>query len=516
MSRFILSVTLFIFGLVLFLGHIDTESGILSLNSNHKSDTLTSGIIDLDNKTYISGEFTTYFQNLNKMSFPLYIPNEFKRGEIVFRVKKAGQSQWHYEDKFYVELLAKNEKAVFSFPPMGDSGKNNYKFEIEYIGEYASGRIAIRNGDYVYTSSYDFFRDHQITPKLVYAFFIPKLLEVVNIPGIFLYLFFAFLPFIIFSLSIAKKWPGLFSVLTGALIITDLTTVNFDIGIVTISVTLALILLVIDGRLGYEVLGLISLIPLSLLVIFDFFGFTDKIGKAASWTYILLFITSLGYIYSAIVQKPEKVGLVQIPRHLIREIAVVIVLLKKVPPLIYKTAAIVLIIKLLILITSSFNDSVKLYLDYFPKMQLQLFFSKTGWQILVVYLVLVPSYDRFIRNSKHKLLITLTLLSILWWGQRMAIDDTTSFRNQVIILEVKPNNISEPWVDVTIEGRNFNELPFYGGVLVDKQKQRIIKWSDREIIFRTDPSVTKTGRLIVERVDGKASNSINFIYSGNR
>lgn len=516
MSRIILSVALFIFGLVLFLGHIDTESGILSLNSNHKSDTLTSGIIDLDNKTFISGEFTTYFQNLNKISFPLYIPNEFKRGEIVFRVKKAGQDRWYYENKSYVEILAKNEKVVFNFPPIGDSGKNNFKFEIEYIGEYASGRIAIKNGDYVYTSSYDFFRNHQITPKLVYAFFTSKLLEVVNIPGIFLYLFFAFLPFIIFSLSITKKWPAFLSILTCVLIVTDLTTASFDIGIVTISVTLALILLVIDGWLEYEVLGLISLIPLSLLVIFDFFRFTDKIGKAASWTYVLLFITSLGYIYSSVVRKPGKVGLVQMPRHLIRETDVVMVLLKKIPPLIYKTVAMVLIIKLLILITSSFSDSVKLYLDYFPKKQLQLFFSKTGWQILVVYLVLVPSYGRLVRNSKYKLLITLTLLSILWWGQSVAIDNTTSFRNQVIILEVKPNNISEPWVDVSVEGRNFNELPFYGSVLVGKKKQRIIKWSDREIIFRADPSVTKTGRLIVERVDGKASNSINFIYSGNR
>lgn len=516
MKRLIISIVLFSIGLGFWLKHINSVSGIQSLNTNHDSQTLTSAIIDLDSQPIISGEFKAKFQNLNKVSLRLYIPNEFKRGTIIFRLKKVGQDHWYFENNYYVESVAKNDKATFSFPAIADSRGSNYRFEVEYIGDYASGRIVIKSGDYAYTSSYDFFRNSQLNQKLVYVFFTSKVSEVSKIPGIFIYFLMAFTPFFVYLFSATKKIPGFLTILTCVFIISDVITTHLDIDIATVMVALMWILMIIEGRLDYEIPAIISLIPLILLASLDFLGSSAKSSEAASWTYIFLSITVLGFIQSSLNQKARTIGLNQLLKHFVVEYGVLEIIIKKVPPLIYKLTALALIVKLLQINTVSISDTIKLYLDYFPKKQFQLFFSGTGWQFLLLYLITVPVYVQLVKRSKLKLLTTLILLSIIWWGQKLIIDNTTPFRDQVIVLEVKPNNINEPWVDVTVEGRNFNELPFYGELFIGKQKQRIIKWSDREIIFRTNPTTTKTGGLYVKRSDNKMSNSMNFIYSGNR
>lgn len=516
MKRLIISIVLFSIGLGLWLKHINSVTGIQSLNTNHDSQTLTSAIIDLDSQPIISGEFKANFQNLNKVSLRLYIPNEFKRGKIIFRLKKVGQDHWYFENSYYVESVAKNDKATFSFPAIADSRGNNYRFEVEYTGEYTSGRIAIKSGDYAYTSSYDFFRSTQVNQKLIYVFSISKVSEVSKIPGIFIYFLIVFTPFSIYLFSATKKIPGFLAILTCVFVISDMTTTRLDIDIATMMVALTWILMIIEGRLDYEIPAIISLMLLILLASLDFFGSSAKISEAASWTYIFLFITVIGFIQSSLNQKAPTISSNQLLKHLAIEYGVLEVIIKKVPPLIYKLTALALIVKLLQINALSISDTIKLYLDYFPKKQFQIFFSGTGWQFLLLYLIIVPVYVQLVKRSKLKLLTTLILLSVIWWGQKLIIDNTTPFRDQVIVLEVKPNNINEPWVDVTVEGRNFNELPFYGDLFIGKQKQRIIKWSDREIIFRTNPTTTKTGGLYVKRSDNKISNLMNFIYRGNR
>lgn len=516
MKRLVLLVSLFFLGLILSLKHIDFVSGIPLLNSNHTSGALTSAVIDIDNKTIISGEFRADFQNLNKVSFRLYIPNEFKRGEIVFRVKKVGQDRWYYENNYSVESIAKNEKVSFSFPAIRDSSKNNYRFEIGYLGDYVSGRIALKNGDNVFTSSYDFFRGYQLNQTQITVFFKSKILEVGQIPSIYIYLLLAFLPFVIYLFSATKKIPGFLAILTCIFVISDVMTARLDIDIAVMVVALSWILMMTEGRLGYEIPAIISLIPLTLLVYLELFRSSTNISEAAIWTYTFLLVTVIGFIRFSLNQESPTIGLNQLLRHLTFEYGVLEKIIKKVPPLIYKLTALALIVKLLQINTLSISDTIKLYLEYFPKKQFQLFFTGTGWQFLLLYLIVVPVYVQLVKKSKLKLLTTLILLSISWWGQKLIVDNTTPFRDQVMVLEVKPNNINEPWVDITVEGRNFNELPFHGDLFIGKQKQRIIKWSDREIIFRTNPTTTKTGELSVKRSDNKISNSINFIYDGNR
>lgn len=515
MKRSILSAILFFVGLSLLLGHVDAKTGITSLNMRHNREALISDTIEPTNKTFIAGEFRANQQNLNKISFQLYVPNEFKQGQVIFRLNKVGQEEWLYETKLSVETLTKKETAVFGFFPINDSEGNAYRFEVRYEGGHAGGRIVVKSGNQAFTSSYDFFHGRKLTPELISDFSGHKLREAIEIPGILIYSFLAFFPFFVSLFSITKSWQGLFFILTCIFIFEDLTTTSLDLDIAVVGVVLVWIVMIFDG-LSYEVPALISLVPLSLLVVLDM-SKSPKMIEAATWTYVFLFISVIDFIFSATLGKSERIGLAQMQNHFKKtECERMMFLLRKVPPLVYKTVAIILMGKLLWSSITLVNDTIKWYLDFFPKYQDKEFFARTGWILTVIYLLSLPVYFRFVRNSKYKLLVTLVALLVVWKGQKLVIDGTTSIKDDVLIMDIKPNKTEEPWVDVTIVGRNFNNFPFSGAVLVAGENQRIIRWTDREIIFRTDPSSTKTGKISVERIDSRESNSMRFIYKGNR
>ena len=95
-------------------------------------------------------------------------------------------------------------------------------------------------------------------------------------------------------------------------------------------------------------------------------------------------------------------------------------------------------------------------------------------------------------------------------------DRSTPYRDDLKIWSVSPNETAEPWVDVTITGRNFGEMPFIGKVYIDGVEQRIMRWKKDEIIFRTNPLTTRSGRLAVRGLSKAVSNAVTFVYTGNR
>ena len=95
-------------------------------------------------------------------------------------------------------------------------------------------------------------------------------------------------------------------------------------------------------------------------------------------------------------------------------------------------------------------------------------------------------------------------------------NQATPYRDDVKIWAVGPNETSEPWVDVRITGRNFGEMPFVGQIYIDGVEQRVMDWNKNEIVFRTNPLTNRSGRLVVRGYNKSISNTVNFIYTGNR
>lgn len=167
---------------------------------------------------------------------------------------------------------------------------------------------------------------------------------------------------------------------------------------------------------------------------------------------------------------------------------------------------------------------LNLYQEFYIENQSQFFWSNTGNYLalflsvllsiyfLIVVLVVIPKR----LNLRITALIAVLFLFVSINVARKIFNHTSSFQYGVIIWSVSPNDSREPWVDVTIGGRNFSDLPFVGKVYIDGVEQRVIHWSDKEVVFRTNPSTTRSGKITIVTAEDKKSNRFDFSYSGNR
>ncbi len=98
------------------------------------------------------------------------------------------------------------------------------------------------------------------------------------------------------------------------------------------------------------------------------------------------------------------------------------------------------------------------------------------------------------------------------------ISKTTRHSELPTITSVYPPIISEAWVDVTINGKNFQSLPFVGKVTLagEVQVENVHYWSNEKIIFRTNPATTKTGDVCVQTLSKGISNCLPFEYNFNK
>ena len=137
--------------------------------------------------------------------------------------------------------------------------------------------------------------------------------------------------------------------------------------------------------------------------------------------------------------------------------------------------------------------------------------------LLFVYLVSGPIYLLLVKKYKAISKVVLFVLVLFFtYIIQSKIIRVTSFDNSPVVWKVRGYGLYEPWVDVFIDGRKFHDTPFRGKVLVNGVEQRIVGWTDHEIIFRTNPTTTKSGKLTVIRNDGAKSNQVYFEYYGNR
>lgn len=169
-------------------------------------------------------------------------------------------------------------------------------------------------------------------------------------------------------------------------------------------------------------------------------------------------------------------------------------------------------------------DQVKGYLNFFREFFVQNqndhFWNQIGNDIVSIYLVVLIIFlfllfqDRL--NLRRKTLVGIVILYFCTIIIQTVFHRSTPYRDDLKIWSVGPSETAEPWVDVTITGRNFGEMPFIGKVYIDGVEQRIMKWNKKEIIFRTNPLTTRSGRLAVRGYSKAVSNAVTFTYTGNR
>lgn len=145
--------------------------------------------------------------------------------------------------------------------------------------------------------------------------------------------------------------------------------------------------------------------------------------------------------------------------------------------------------------------------------------------LIVLQLVFTWSFIMTIVYLWHKhlapILFFASFILVMFVFQHVSIGFYSIFTNHlksVHLVSISPSSVSEAWVDVTLTGKNFQDEPFRGQVLLGPEKvpQRVISWTDEKIIFRTNPELTKSGDICIASRSKGISNCLPFGYQFNQ
>ncbi len=162
---------------------------------------------------------------------------------------------------------------------------------------------------------------------------------------------------------------------------------------------------------------------------------------------------------------------------------------------------------------------LKIFEKYFTQEITQHYISYTGKYIFFLLFIYMAfsAVVLFSIKVRRKILVYTTLFMCVYLSANFLFSrSTTGLIGSVRILSISPSETSEPWVDVVVNGVNFGSSPTHNVLTINKVEQRVLKWSDNEIIFRTNPSTTPKGILVVQLKGRNESNSAVFKYLFNK
>jgi len=154
------------------------------------------------------------------------------------------------------------------------------------------------------------------------------------------------------------------------------------------------------------------------------------------------------------------------------------------------------------------------YKNFFESTYIKEYFNRNLFflEIISVLILIFVLILKKIRIKEKNLIILVACILILVIQKNSLKHIREKFEYKPIILRILPD-IASNWMEVKIIGRNFQNLPFEGKVYINEKEQRVIKWSDKEIIIEIDPILSQTGNIVVRnRYDWgeDSSNPVKF------
>jgi len=162
------------------------------------------------------------------------------------------------------------------------------------------------------------------------------------------------------------------------------------------------------------------------------------------------------------------------------------------------------------------RERVRLFINFFPSDQLLRYLLSTGIFELPLLLATIVLVSMVYLSKKVTFKIPI-IISIFFVSRAIAgsiyLSTTKNIRDKAYIWSITPNQVSEIWTDITVTGVNFKERPFDAFIYVNDIPHRVISWTDKEVVFRTDPTLTESGKIRLVNIDGVQSNEVDFTYT---
>ncbi len=527
----------------------------------------------------IVGHFESKYPNLSTLKFSFNARNIDVQDTLIFRIIEEKSDKLIFENQVDLNGDNISKPLDFKFPEIVNSRDQNYVFEIQSLDGTSERGVSLdlTNSTIIAEST---FNGRQLlkNPHELFYLIVQKLIIIFSDPRFYYYLGISSLPILAYvvllcTLSMDYQLFASFTLIV-SLIDTLLLRGNSDY-LLIISILLWVIT-VYRYRIDYRSSTMISIGYYALAMGAIFLHLPGVSEKATAWGFLFLsvvvfqiiteemFAIKVGlnvtefwkellsswkegalFIYGIATNKVAiETNITKKPNDTLSKhkdtvqiiisrqenflaktviitslfIAGLIIIITKLIRISYIAWLYVLILFILKSTIHDLGAYSKFYLDFFDSGQYQLYWSQVGTKIVTLYVLIVAIFTIYQNKLSIRKKAYLAII-LLFLAQRLSgsiFGNATGYKYNVEIRSVRPNGSMEPWVDITIYGRNFNDRPFVGKVYINNVEQRVIEWTDKEIIFRTNPRSTTSGLLRVSTFRNETSNQVDFIYSGNR
>ncbi len=519
-AYFLVPLLLFLLGSVMFYKYLfDNGFGFfnfLTYGTNVDLISTRSGELLAGDKVF--GRFTATYPNMGIVSVRFNNGNRDSDDEIIFRLKEEGGRKWYYEAVYKTDQFLPGKLFPFGFPGVTDSSGKNYIFELESVKGIKGRGIFLDRTEPVFTVV-SFFNRGEVTSdrKKAIDFVLQKLLNVVNdkenLTSVLIY----FLPltlYIIFLITLGSSFHFLLSA-TLIPIVLDIFYLHLNSYVLTFSIIFFWVLTIYRHKFGHQISASLGILFLAITPIFRIFELHSFAQKSGVWAYLFLCVAVIQKFYNFNKKNQKTFPLEKLLPALSK------VSLNNANNGL-KTFLQIITILIGIIVTKKFWSSLEniyksylLFWSYYPEYKTPpnlTMFCILIFSLVAIFLAIVYFKRHILWRNKPLIIVLLFVFQVL---SVSLVGRFTKFQNDPKIFSISPSITSEAWVDITINGTNLQSLPFVGKVLIAgvEQGDYIIHWSDKKIIVRTNPTVTKSGPVCVQTLSKGNTNCLPFQYN---
>lgn len=509
-------IALILFGLGVFrlYNHIQENGyGLFYLLTAGKEDNLVFTKQDeLLAGDIILGKFFLPQPNLGTVSVRFSNHNRDSHDTLIFRIKEKDTSNWLYVAKYNTDQFRAGALFPFGFPVIRDSANKNYVFELESDHGATGSGIFLDRQEPSFTAISFFDRQELFqNPHTTTSFLVKKFLNIFTTSDdIFLGIvyFSPLILYLLYLLSALTSYQFLPSIV--------LLCIGFDIFCLKeshdyflISVGILWLLAVLRFKFDSSLTGLGALFFLIVTPFLGLSGLTGLAEKTATWSFLFLTIAIFQQIYEF--------------KHNTRQFFSLSKFISNGGDFSVSTPIVKKVFYLLLLFTTSFyfynilvrvRHGLELFKEFFPELSTNP--TAIWYFVIVVGLILLTSLfiiGYFKLFFDHKLLFVLIVIC-LYQAVSQITAKMTTFEHVPKIFSISPSTTAEAWTDVTITGRNFQDLPFVGKIYLNgvEQGEYMISWSDQKVVFRTSPRLSRSGTLCLQTMSKGRTNCQMFEY----
>lgn len=473
--------------------------------------------LKLNSGDSVTGRFVSKYSNFSSLGIRVHNSNQAQPDILRFRITDLDTNTVLHESEINRNDFIPYKLSILNFPTIKNATGRYFEFEIKSTTGATNSGIVFAPGTPQFIVRSDMVGAKLVENQNELMYFLKNKFQIIySNRDILIYSMISLLPLFLYIvvLLVPKSRFHYLVISVIGLCLLDINTHHQIIGLYYMSVVFYWLLIITYLKPSSEITKLIALVLLGNTLITQLLSNTTVPEKSALWSIVFVLLATFHVAFEQNKNISEKSGTKELAKLIKADYKKILdnqdfLVTYLVNPISATISALIVFgfIKRVYQVHES-------YVRFFPLTSNSKYFLGYLLPVALFTVVFVALFVRIAKNSLLKPYVVMLSCVIFWIVFQRINSVLTGFEKKPNIFSISPSSTSEVWLDVTINGKNFENEPFIGQVLVGKNKtpHNIILWSNEKIIFRTNPATTKTGDVCVQTHSKGSSNCTPFEY----